>query len=73
MAHWAKNLTAMAQVVAEAGVQSLAQCSGLKDLVLPQLQHRLQLAWIQSLAWELPCAMGAAILKKKKKKKKKKN
>ena len=36
---WVKNLTAVAWVTAEAqvGVRTLAQCSGLKDLALPQL------------------------------------
>ena len=37
MAQWVKNPTVVAQVAAEVGVQSLAWCSGLKDLVLPQL------------------------------------
>ena len=40
---WVKNLTAVAWVALEARVQSLAQHSGLKDLVLLQLQCRLQL------------------------------
>ena len=40
MAQWVKNLIAEAQVTAEARVQSLAQRSGLKDQVLPQLQLR---------------------------------
>ena len=48
--------------------QSLALSSGLKDLALPQLQCSSQaVAWIQSLAWKLPYAAGAAIKKKKKK------
>ena len=38
MVQWAKNLSAVAQVPVEALVPSLAQRSGLKDLVLPQLQ-----------------------------------
>ena len=38
MAQWVKNPTAVAQVTAEAWVRSLAQCSELKDPVLPQLQ-----------------------------------
>ena len=45
MAQWVKNLTAAAQVAVELQVQSPAQHSGLKDLVIPQLQHRLQL-WL---------------------------
>ena len=50
------NLTAVAWVAAEAWVQSLTWCSELKDLVLPQLQLR-----IQSLAWEFSYAMDVAI------------
>ena len=38
MSQWVKNLTAAAQVTAEAKVRSLARCSGLKDLTLLQLQ-----------------------------------
>ena len=38
-----KNLTAAAQFTGEAQIQSPAQSSGLKELVLPQLLHRLQL------------------------------
>ena len=37
---WVKNLTVAAQVTAEVWVQSLTQCSGLKDLALLQLQLR---------------------------------
>ena len=51
------------QVTAEKQVQSPTWQSGLKDPVFPQLQHRSQ-AWIQSLAWELPHATGAAIKNK---------
>ena len=40
---WVKNLISVAQVVAEVWVQPLALRSGFNDLVLPQLQHRLQL------------------------------
>ena len=43
MALWVKNLTAAAWADAEAQVRSPAQCTGLKDLVLLQLHHRLQL------------------------------
>ena len=43
VARWVKNLTAAAQVKAEAWVQSLAQCSRLKDPALLQLQCRSQL------------------------------
>ena len=43
VAQWVKNLTAAAQVAAEAQVQSPAQGSVLKDPALPQLRCRLQL------------------------------
>ena len=43
MARWVKNLTAAALVAVQMQVQSLAQHYGLKDLVLPKLQSRLQL------------------------------
>lgn len=38
---WVKNLTAMAWVAKGVQVQFLAQGSGLKDSLLPQLQHRI--------------------------------
>ena len=37
MVQWVKKLTEVACIAVEARVQSLAQCSGLKDQVLPQL------------------------------------
>ena len=37
MVQWVKSMTAAAQVAVEVWVQSLAWCTGLKDLVLPQL------------------------------------
>ena len=40
---WVKSQTAVAWVAVEVWVQSPPQCSGLKDLALPQLWHRLQL------------------------------
>lgn len=39
-AQWVKNLTVAARVTVDSWVQSPAQCSGLKDLLLPQLQLR---------------------------------
>ena len=45
MVQLVRNLTAVAQVAAEAPVQSLAQHSGLKDPALPQLWHRSQM-WL---------------------------
>ena len=73
MAQWIKNPTAAARVAAVARVPSLAQQSGLKDPVLPLLQHRSQL-WIGfnrcpgnfHVLWVWP-------LKKKKEKEKKNN
>jgi len=56
----------VAQVAAEAQVQSPVWHSGLKFPVLPQLWHRpAAAAWIQSLAWKLPYALGVAIKKKR--------
>lgn len=46
MAQGVKDLTAVAQVTAEEGVQSLAWPSGLKDPVLPKLWCRSQL-WLE--------------------------
>ena len=66
------NPIAAAQVAAEVWVLSLAQRSGLKDLGLSSYGVGLAVAWIQSLAQELPYAVGMAIKGKKKKKKKKK-
>ena len=40
VAQWVKNLTAVAQVSAEAQVQSPGPCSGLKDPVWLLLWHR---------------------------------
>ena len=61
VAQWIKNLTAVVWVTAEVQAQFPAQSSGLKDLMLPQLQLRFT-----------PCP-GTSIccgkpLKKKKKK-----
>ena len=50
VAQWVRNPTAVAQVTAEARVQSLAWCSGLKDGALPQLQCSLQL-WLGFNPW----------------------
>ena len=67
MAQLVKELTAVALVAVEVQVQTLARCSWLKDLALLQLQHQVTAeARIQSLAWELPCAIGAVIKIKKK-------
>ena len=55
VAQWVKNPAAVAQVSVDVQVQSSAQCSGLKDPELPVA------AWVQSLVWEVPYAVGAAI------------
>ena len=51
-----KNTAAAAQVAVVVQVRFPAQCSGLKDLSLPQLQLRLS-PWPR----ELPYAVGVAI------------
>ena len=56
MVQWVKNWTAAARVTVEVWVPPPAWCSGLKDLAMPRLRHR-----IEPLAWELPYAVGAAI------------
>ena len=61
VAQWVKNLTATAQVAAEAWVQFPAQCGRLKDTVLPQLQLGLS-PW----PWELLYAVSVAKNKTKK-------
>ena len=64
MVQWVKNPTAETWVASEVQVQSPAWCSGLKNLVLLQLQHKVAgEAQIQSLAWELFYALGAALKK----------
>ena len=50
MALWVNNSTAAAWVTAKARVPFLAWCSALKDLALPQLQHRSQL-WLPFSLW----------------------
>ena len=49
MAQWVKNWTAAAWVTAEVQVRSPAEVSAV--------------AWIHSLTWELPYAVGMAIKK----------
>ena len=48
MVQWVKNLTVVAQVAVKLQVQSLTWGSGLKDVVLPQLQLRFNL-WRRNL------------------------
>ena len=62
MAHWVKNFTAVAQVATEVQVQSLAWCSGLKELALLQLWCNLQL-WLGFDPW--PHTAGVAKKEKK--------
>ena len=60
MAQWVKNPTAVALVAAEAWIQSLAWCKGLKDLMLQQLWHSVQLQLrFSPWAHELPYATDA--------------
>ena len=49
----------------------LGSVQWVKDPALPQLRYRSQLQLSHSLAWELPCAVGAAKKERGKKKKKK--
>ena len=50
MAQWVKNPTAVAGIVAEVWVKSLARRSGLKDLAVLQLWLILQL-WLEFSPW----------------------
>ena len=59
---WVKNPTVVAPVAMAAQVGSPALCSGLKDMVVAQVTA---LAQIQSLACEIPYAVGVAMKKKK--------
>ena len=63
MVQWVMHLTAVTQVSAEAQVTSPAQCSRLKDLVLPQL-------WLRFSPWPRNFQMLQMQPKRKKKKKK---
>ena len=56
MAQWVKNPTAVSWVTPEMSIQSPAQW-GLKDPT-----QVTALAWVQSLAWELPYAVDMAII-----------
>ena len=66
MTPWVKNPSAAARLLRRCGFLSSARCSGLEDLVLPQLWVA-SVAQIQSLAQERPYAAGVAIKLKKKK------
>ena len=67
MAQWVNDLTCLFR--GRGSIPCLVQ--RIKDLVLSQLQPRVAApAWIGSLAWELPYALGAT---KKERKKEKKN
>ena len=68
MAQWVKNLIAVAQVIAEGQIRSLAWCSALKDPTLPQRWHRLQL-WLGFNPWPENFHMPWVWPLKKKKKK----
>ena len=55
MRQWVKDLTTVAWV------KSWPKVLDLKVLVLPSCGIGHSCSWIQSLAWELPCTLGAAI------------
>ena len=59
MARWVKNLMVAAQVAVEVRVRSPAWHSGLMDR---RCCRCITVAWIQSLAWEFPCAAGTDII-----------
>ena len=62
MAQWVKDLTAVAQVAAEAQVCSPAQRSGLKGSAVAAASAQVAaVAWIQSLAQKLPYAASVAV------------
>ena len=61
-AQWVKTLTAVAQVAVEAQVRCPVWCSGFEG---SGVAATVAVAWIQSLAWELPCAAGVAMKLKK--------
>ena len=61
---YVKNLTEVAWVAVEAWVQSPAQHSGLIGSRTAAVQT-VTVARTQSLAWELPYAVGVAIKKRK--------
>ena len=78
MAEWVKNPTSTREDAASiTGLSHWVKGSGIavscgvshrcsSNLAFLWLQHRLAAAaLIQPLAWELPCAMGAALKKKK--------
>ena len=70
VAHWIKNLTAVALVTAEVQVQSLAWCSEEKDPALQQLQCMSQLQLrLSSCPGTYKC-QGTSKKEKRKKKKK---
>ena len=50
MVQWIKNTTVVASVAVDICVQSLAQCSGLKDPALLHLWHMSQL-WPRFSFW----------------------
>ena len=66
MAQWVKTQTAAACVAAAVWVKSLAQQDGLKGSSIATAVAWVAVApQIQSLAWELPYALGVAIKFKK--------
>ena len=68
MVQGVKNLTALAQVAAEAWIQSQAWCSGLKDLTLLQLccvGHRCSSDSIPDPGTSTCCRCGKKIYRNK--------
>ena len=64
MAQWVQKPSAAAPVAAETQVQSLAPCSGLKGSgIVTAVAWVTAAVQIQSLARELPCALGVALKK----------
>ena len=71
MVQWVKNLTTAARVIAKMRVQSSAQSSGLKDMVLRQLWCRSQLQ-LGFNPWPRNFHMSQCSRRKKGRKKKRK-
>ena len=68
-----KTAHAMIEVLIKIYGGSTRVLHQVKNLVLSQLWHRLQLWWVLSLAWKLPHAEGVSHTHHPQKKKKKKN
>ena len=60
MVQWVKNLTAVALVIVVGAGLIPDPAQWVKEFGFAQAKV-IAVVWIQSLAWELPYAMGAAI------------